>query len=97
MWPEVHRVGTLQFTLYEVMRCAAIAASLTLCILLNREQAIPVRKTLLIAAVAAPFSVAAARLLNAMEYGATFGNLGSEFMRNGGSSIYGALFACLVQ
>ena len=96
MWPEVHRVGLLQFTLYEVMRGAAIAASLTVCILLNRKQGIPARRTLVIAAVAAPLSIAAARLLNALEYGATLGNLGSEFMRNEGSSIYGALFACLV-
>jgi len=96
MWPEMRHIGGLQFTLYDVMRGAAIAASLALCVLLNRRQEISARKTLLIAAACVPVSIGAARLLNAIEYGATWTNLGSEFVRNTGSSIYGALFACVL-
>ena len=94
MWPEIHRIGGVQFTLYDVMRAAAIAVSLALCVLLNRRQGISGRKTLLIAAACVPLSIGAARLLNAIEYGATWANVGTEFVRNGGSSIYGALIAC---
>lgn len=53
------------------------------------------RKTLLIAAVCVPISIGAARLLNATEYGATWTNVNTEFLRNPGSSIYGALVACV--
>lgn len=94
VWPEIHRIGDISFTLYDVMRGLAIAASLALCAFLNRRQGVPVRKTLLIAAVCVPVSIAAARLLNAVEYGATWANLDAEYLRNPGSSIYGALFAC---
>lgn len=72
VWPEIHRIGTVQFTLYEVMRGAAIVLSLCLCIFLNVRQGIPARKTLLIAAGCVPISVGAARLVNALEYGAAF-------------------------
>jgi phosphatidylglycerol:prolipoprotein diacylglycerol transferase len=96
VWPEAHSLWSLQFTLYDVMRGIAIVCSLVLCTLLNRRQGIPVRGTLLIALIIAPLSVCAARLLNAFEAGATLGNAASEFLRNSGSSIYGALFACFV-
>jgi phosphatidylglycerol:prolipoprotein diacylglycerol transferase len=95
VWPEIYRIWGVQFTLYDLMRGTAIAASLAMCLLLARRRGIPVRKTLLIAAACIPVSIAAARLLNAVEYGATWMNLGSEYVRNGGSSIYVALFACL--
>lgn len=95
MWPEVHHFWGLSFTLYDVMRAAAVAASLAICLLLNRRQGISLRKTLLIAAVCVPVAIAAARLLNAIEYGARWGNLGAGFLRNPGSSIYGALLACV--
>lgn len=96
MWPDVHHIWGFSFTLYDVLRGAAIVASLTLCVLLNRRQGVSVGKTLLIAAVCVPVAVGAARLLNAVEYGATWGNLDAEFLRNPGSSIYGALFACVL-
>jgi phosphatidylglycerol:prolipoprotein diacylglycerol transferase len=95
VWPEIHRIWGVQFTLYDLMRGAAIAASLVTCLVLARRQGIPVRKTLLIAAACIPVSVAAARFLNVIEYGATWKNAGPEFWRNSGSSIYGALFACM--
>jgi phosphatidylglycerol---prolipoprotein diacylglyceryl transferase len=94
MWPEAHHIGGLQFTFYDVMRGVAIAAASTLCVLLNRRQNISARTTLLIAAVSAPLAIASARLLNAVEYGADWTNLVAEFVRNSGSSVYGALMAC---
>lgn len=96
MWPEIHNVLGLQFSLYDVMRGAAIAASLVLTVLLNRDQGISPRKTLLIAAVCVPVSVVAARFMNAIEYSSTWANIGAEFLRNSGSSIYGALTASLL-
>ena len=51
-------------------------------------------RTLLVAAVCVPLCIGAARLLNAIEYGATWANLGTDFLSNPGSSIYGALLAC---
>jgi len=95
MSPEVRHIWGLAFTLYDVMRVAAVAASLVICVLLNRRQGISARKTLLIAAVCVPVSIGAARLLNAIEYGATWANWHAEFLRNPGSSIYGALVACV--
>jgi phosphatidylglycerol---prolipoprotein diacylglyceryl transferase len=94
MWPEIHRIGVVQFTLYDVMRGLAIAASLATCLFLNARQGISRYKTLLIAAVCVPVSIGAARLLNAIEYGATWTNLRAEVVSNSGSSIYGALIAC---
>lgn len=96
MWPEMHQIGGLQFTLYDVMRCVAIAASLGACVLLNRRQGVSPRKTLLIAAACVPLCIVAARLLNAAEYGATWANIGAEYLRNSGSSIYGALVTCVL-
>ncbi|MGA2419031.1 MAG: prolipoprotein diacylglyceryl transferase family protein [Candidatus Acidiferrum sp.] len=95
MWPETHQIGPWAFTLYDLMRVTAIAASLTICLLLNRRQGISPRQTLLIAVLSVPLSVGAARLLNAAEYGATWANWNTEFLGNPGSSIYGALFACI--
>lgn len=95
MWPEIHHIWSLTFTLYDVMRVAAIAASLAMCVRLNRRQGISAGKTLLIAAVSIPVSIGAARLLNAIEYGATWATVNTEFLRNPGSSIYGALVACV--
>jgi phosphatidylglycerol:prolipoprotein diacylglycerol transferase len=96
VWPEVHCIWGVQFTLYDVMRGAAVAASLLVCVLLNRRQNISARQTLLIAAACIPVSIGAARLLNAIEYGATWASIGTEVVRNSGSSIYGALIACLL-
>ena len=95
MWPETHFALGIPYTVYDVMRGLAVGASLLLCIFLNKRQGIPVKKTLLIAAVCVPVSIAAARLLNAVEYGAGWRNLNAEFLRNSGSSIYGALLACV--
>jgi phosphatidylglycerol:prolipoprotein diacylglycerol transferase len=86
----------LTFTLYDVWRVVAVGASLLICVLLNRQQGISVRQTLLVAAVCVPLCIGAARLLNAIEYGATWANVDTEFLRNPGSSIYGALVACLM-
>jgi phosphatidylglycerol:prolipoprotein diacylglycerol transferase len=96
VWPEIHRIWGVSFTLYDVTRATAIAGSLALCAFLNRRQGLSVRMTLLIAAVCAPVSILAARLLNAIEYGATWANLDAELLRNPGSSVYGALFACVL-
>jgi phosphatidylglycerol:prolipoprotein diacylglycerol transferase len=95
VWPGLHNIWGLSFTLYDVMRVAAVAASLVICISLNRRQGIPGRKTLLIATVCVPVAIGAARLLNAFEYGATWANVNTEFLRNRGSSIYGALVTCV--
>src|SRR5437588_4161307 len=96
MWPEVHHVWGLGFTAYDLMRALAILASLSVCAVLNNRQGIPIRKTLLIAFLCIPIALAAARLLNAFEYGANWSNLGTEFLRNSGSSIYGALIVCIL-
>ncbi len=96
MWPEVHHFWSIPFTLYDVLRVAAIVSSLAICVFLNRTQKISASKTLLIALICVPVSVGAARLLNAIEYGATFASVNSEYLRNPGSSIYGALIACLI-
>jgi prolipoprotein diacylglyceryltransferase len=96
MWPEAHQLWGVQFTVYDVMRGAAVASALAVCVLLNLQQSISARKTLLIAAAVAPLSVLAARLLNAVEYGSVWGNLVKEFLRNPGSSIYGALIVCIL-
>lgn len=96
MWPEVHSIEGLEYTLYDVMRGVAIVVSLAVCVMLNRRQGVSAVKTLLIAAACAPAGVASARLLNAIEYGASWTNLGAEFARNSGSSVYGALIACVL-
>ncbi|HYW36593.1 MAG TPA: prolipoprotein diacylglyceryl transferase family protein [Terriglobales bacterium] len=96
MLPAVRHIWGMAFTLYDVMRVAAIAAALATCVLLNRRQGISSSKTLLIAAVCVPLSIGGARLLNAIEYGATLTNWYAEFLRDPGSSIYGALVACVV-
>jgi phosphatidylglycerol:prolipoprotein diacylglycerol transferase len=96
VWPEIHHIGHAQYTLYDVMRGVAIAVSLVLCVLLNRRQDIAIRKTLLIAALCVPVAISGARLLNAIEYGATWTSAGAEFVSNSGSSIYGALIACVL-
>jgi len=95
VWPETHFALGIPYTVYDVMRGLAVGASLLLCIFLNRRKGIPVKKTLLIAAVCVPVSIGTARLLNAVEYGARWSNLNAEFLRNSGSSIYGALLACM--
>jgi phosphatidylglycerol---prolipoprotein diacylglyceryl transferase len=95
VWPETHHFRGLTFTLYDVMRVLAVAISLVICLLLNLRQGISVQKTLLIASVCVPASIGAARLLNAIEYGATWANIYTEFLRNSGSSIYGALVTCI--
>jgi len=95
VWPGLHNIWGLSFTLYDVMRVAAVAAALVLCIFLNRRQGISMRKTVLIATVCVPVAIGAARLLNAFEYGATWANVNAEFLRNRGSSIYGALVMCV--
>jgi phosphatidylglycerol---prolipoprotein diacylglyceryl transferase len=74
----------------------AVMASLALCIVLNGQRGVGVRTTLLIAAAIIPASIAGARLLNALEYGARWGVIGAEFARNAGSSIYGALVVCFL-
>jgi phosphatidylglycerol---prolipoprotein diacylglyceryl transferase len=95
MWPETHFIWGLPFTLYDVFRGVAVAAALVTCIVLNRRQGISPRKTLLLAAACVPLCIGAARLLNAVEFGANWSNLGAEFLRNSGSSVYGALIACM--
>ncbi len=81
MLPDVRHIWGMAFTLYDVMRVAAIAAALGICVLLNRRRGISSFKTLLIAAVCVPVSIGAARLLNAIEYGATRTNWHSDAIR----------------
>src|ERR1051325_1298126 len=91
----MHHLGPLAFTAYDLMRGAAVAGSILLCLFLNHRQNISVQKTLLIAAICVPVAIAAARLLNALESSSFSLAWGAEFMRNSGSSIYGALIACI--
>jgi len=96
MWPETHHLVGLDFTLYDVMRGVAIVLSALLCMLLNRRQGIPVRVTLAIAVACAPIGIASARVLNCIEFGATWHDIGMAYSSNPGSSVYGALIGAII-
>ena len=94
MWPEPIRLGGFVFSLYGVMRVAAIVGATTVAVLLNRQQGIRARVTLGMALCCIPVSVLAAWMLDAVEYAPSLGAFGGELARRG-SSIYGALLTTI--
>jgi phosphatidylglycerol---prolipoprotein diacylglyceryl transferase len=96
MWPEVRQLGVVHFTLYDLMRVIAVISSFSLCAALNRIQGIALWKTVAVSIPSIPFAIVSARLLNSFENGATLLNIGPEFFRNAGSSIYGALLGSIL-
>lgn len=77
---------------YAVVTSVYLVAALVLAVRLNEQQAIAVRHTIVLFALAVPAATVGARVLDMLEYADRYRSLDDVLGRNG-SSIYGGLFA----